>query len=195
MQTILAPPFAWRWNRVGASPTVPTFTTVAGQSDYSVSLPSFGWIEKATAYDLSNGNSAYELQVYLNKSADPLSNQPTSISAQYDDDSGNITFRVFPTPDAVYSVVVEYQKSAPQFSSLTQTWSPLPDYMSYIFNEGYMAKAYDYFSDPRYMGSMQMFLTNLAAASENLNETEKNIWLENRLNSMRQTAAVQSGRR
>jgi len=48
MQTILAPPFAWRWNRtVEGTPSVPAFTTVVGQSDYKVSLPNFGWLEKA----------------------------------------------------------------------------------------------------------------------------------------------------
>ncbi len=195
MQTILSPSLGgWRWNRVGATPSAPTFTTVIGQPDYVVNLPSFGWIEKAVAYDPANGFAAFELQVELIKGAETLPNEPCRISAQYDDDEGNITFRIFPAPDEVYNIVVEYQKSAPQFTSLSQTWTPVPDYMSYIFNEGFIAKAFEYSNDPRFTTSMQIFMTDLASQAQGLTQTQKNIWLADRLNTMRQTAMVQSGR-
>src|ERR1039458_1826896 len=61
MQTILAPPFAWRWNRVESTPTIPTFVTTPGITDYTVSLPNFGWIEKAVAFDPNNAYSAQEI--------------------------------------------------------------------------------------------------------------------------------------
>ena len=48
MQTILAPPFRWEWNRVT---TTASITTVAGQSDYPVALSDYGWLEKATLVD------------------------------------------------------------------------------------------------------------------------------------------------
>ena len=194
-QTILSPSLGgWRWNRVSATPQTPTFTTTAGVSDYVVALPNFGWIEKAVAYEVANAYAAYELQVELIKGVDTLSNQPTRISAQLDDDSGNITFRVFPAPDEIYAVVVDYQKSASLFTTLNQTWTPIPDYLSYIVNEGFQAKAFEYSNDPRFQTSMQLFLTNLAAEAEGLNQTQKNLWLSDRLNTTRQTAAVQAGR-
>lgn len=195
MQTILAPPFAWRWNRAaGVSPASPTFTTIVGTSDYSVSLPQFGWIEKAVAYDPSNGYAAFELQVELIKGLETQSNQPARISAQYDDDAGNITFRIFPAPDQIYNIVVEYQKSASIFTSLTQTWSPLPDYLSYLYNEGFIAKAFEYSNDPRFAPAMQLFLTDLVEANVGLDRTQKNIWLADRLNTLRQNLNVQQGR-
>jgi len=194
MQTILAPPMAWRWNRVGATPTIPTFKTIVGVSDYKVSLPDFGWIEKAVAYDPNNAFIAYELQVELIKGLDTNSNQPQRIAAQYDDGAGNITFRIFPAADAIYNVVVEYQKSAPQFTLLTQTWSPIPDYLSFLFNEGFQAKAFEYSNDPRFQSSLQLFLTDVAANNVGLDQTQKNIWLSDKINTMRQTAAVQAGR-
>ena len=194
-QVILAPPFAWRWNRSAGTVTHPTFTTTIGQSDYVVNVPTFGWIEKAVAYDPANGQQAFELQVGLVIGLDTLANQPARITAQYDDNLGNVTFRVFPAPDAVYNIVVEYQNSASLFTSLTQTWSPIPDYLSYLVNTGFQAKAYDYFGDPRATPMMQLFFTQLTEVSEGLNESQKNIWLQDRLNSMRQTAAVQSGKR
>jgi hypothetical protein len=194
-QMILSPPFAWRWNRTGATIPAPTFTTIIGVSDYSVALPSFGWIEKATMYDTGNANAPYELQVSLNQSVDSLNNQSNRIVAQYDDDSGNITFRMFPAPDAVYNVVVEYQNSASLFTATTQTWTPIPDYLSYLYNLGFLAKVYEYANDPRQQITLQLFLQQLAAASEGLSESQKNLWLTDRLNSMRETAAVQQGRR
>jgi len=193
-QMILSPPFAWRWNRTSATVIAPTFTTVLGNTDYQVNLPNFGWIEKATAYDPNNANSAYELQVGLNTAIEPLNNQPARITAQLDDTEGNITFRIFPASDAVYSVVVESQNAASLFTASTDTWAPIPDYLSYLYISGFQAKVYEYSNDPRYLPAMQLFLQQLAAASENLDSTQKNLWITDRLNSLRQTQMVQQGR-
>jgi hypothetical protein len=195
MQTILAPPFAWRWNRtVEGSPSAPAFATVIGQSDYIVNLPTFGWLEKATAYNPSSGYDARELQVSLLLAEDTLPNQTARIAAQGDDGEGNITFRLFPAADEVYNVVLEFQNAAQLFTSTTQTWEPIPDYLSYLYNEGMDAKTFEYLSDPRFQTSLQLFLTNLASASEGLTESQKNIWLSDRLNSIRQSNLVGSGR-
>lgn len=194
MQTILAPPFAWRWNRTSATLTSPTFTTIAGVTDYKVNLPTFGWIEKATAYDPNDAYSAHELQVGLNAAIEPLNNQPTRIAAQLDDDEGNITFRLFPAPDRVYNVVVESQNAASLFTLTTQTWAPLPDYMEYIYTEGMQGMVYQYANDPRWLPTMQSFYQNLVAASENLSLTQKNLWLQDKLVTLRETNAVTQGR-
>src|ERR1700761_1784840 len=113
-QFILGAPFAWRWNRV-----VTTFTTIIGKTDYTEALPALGWIEKAVVYFPTDGNQTYELEVENNLMVETRPNQPTKIAAQLDDDAGNITFRLFPAPDAVYTVEVTYQKAAPTFTALT----------------------------------------------------------------------------
>jgi len=194
LQTILSAPFAWCWNRATASPGAPTFSTLTGVTDYEVSLPNFGWMEKATCYDPTNGYSAQALQIGLVIAGETLPNQPARIAPILDDGNGNITFRIFPAPDKVYSIVVEYQKSAPLFTSVSQPWSPLPDYFSFMYNQGFLAKGYEYTGDPRFGSALQLFYTQLAATSEGLNETQKNLWLEDRLNSMRQTMGIQQGK-
>jgi len=194
-QLILSPPFAWRWNRTAATVTNPTFQTIIGQTDYVVNLPTFGWIEKAVAYEPVNGYLSHELQVGLIFGADAQPNQPARISAQYDDGEGNITFRMFPAPDQVYNIVVEYQNSASLFTLTTQTWAPIPDYLSFVFNSGFDAKGYEYTNDPRYLSTMQLFLQQLVDSAENLTQTQKNLWLTDRLNSMRETEMVQKGTR
>jgi len=195
MQTILAPPFAWRWNRTTASPQNPTFTTVIGQTDYKIALPNFGWMEKATCYDPQNGYSAQELKIELITAGESLPNQPTRISAVADDGLGNITFRVFPAPDKVYEIVVEHQNAAQLFETTSQTWTPIPDYLSFLFNQGFQAKSYEYMNDPRFGPAMQLFYTQLTDVAEGLSESQKNIWLKDKLDSMRQMQAVQQGRR
>ncbi len=195
MQFMLAPPFAWRWNRSSASPQIPTFVTEVGVTDYQVSLPKFGWMEKAVCYDPSNGYSAQELQIGLIFAIETAPNQPTRISAQLDDDSGNITFRVFPAPDRVYNIVVDYQNAAQLFTSVTQLWTPIPDYLSYVYNQGFQAKAYEYLNDPRFQVTMELFLQNLAANAEGLDDSQKNIWLQDKLNTMRQMQNLQTPKR
>jgi hypothetical protein len=195
MQTILAPPFAWRWNRsIAGTPSAPAFSTTIGVADYKISLPTFGWLEKAVLYDPSSGYVATELQVELVKGEDPVPNQPQRIAAQLDDGQGNITFRIFPNPDQVYDVVLIYQNAAQLFTVPTQTWSPIPDYLSYLYNEGFDAKTFEYLGDPRFQTSLQLFMTDLAANSEGLTESQKNLWLSDRLNSIRQQNMIQSGR-
>lgn len=194
-QFILSPSLGgWRWNRFSALPTIPTFITVQGQSDYVVALPNFGWIEKAVAYNPTDGVSAFELQNDLILAVDSTPNQPARISAQYDDGQGDITFRIFPAPDAAYNIVVDYQASASLFTEVTNTWAPIPDYLSYIYNEGFASKAYEYSNDPRFTAAMQLFLQHLADAAEGLDATQKNLWLADKLNTLRETARVQAGR-
>lgn len=195
MQTILAPPFAWRWNRtIEGSPSAPAFTTVIGQPDYSVNLPTFGWLEKAVAYDPKSGYFAFELQVQLLLGGETLANQPARIAAQYDDGAGNITFRLFPAPDQVYSVVLEFQNAAQLFTSVTDTWSPIPDYLSYVYNEGFDFRTFEYLGDSRSQSSGQLFYQSLSQMSEGLLDSQKNLWLSDKLATLRQSAAVQGGR-
>jgi hypothetical protein len=195
MQTILAPPFAWRWNRTsGGSPSAPTFTTTIGVTDYEVNLPNFGWLEKATLYDPTSGYAALELQVELIKAEETLALQPQRIATQYDDGEGNITFRLFGSPDQVYNVVIEYQNAAQLFTFPTQTWAPIPDYMSFVYNEGMDYKTFEYLADPRMQTSGQLFYQSLAQMSQGLLDSQKNLWLSDKLATLRQTAVVQSGR-
>lgn len=189
-QFILSPPFAWRWNRV----EVPTITTVVGQSDYSVSLASFGWIEKAVLFYPNNGNIAQELEVENNLAPETVPNLPLKIAAQLDDDAGNITFRLSPTPDQIYNLTVITQKASPTFAALTDMWSPLPDYISNVYNQGFLFKTFEYMNDPRAQEAYQIFMQSLIAVNMGLTDDQKSIFLGGRLNKQRQTQNVASGR-
>ncbi len=189
-QFILSPPFAWRWNRL----EVPTIQTQVGVSDYQVSLANFGWIEKAVIFYPDNGNIAQELEVENNLAPETVPNLPLKISAQLDDDAGNITFRLSPPPDAIYDLTIITQKASPTFAALTDTWSPLPDYFSNIYNEGFLFKTLEYINDPRTQEAYQVFMQSLIAVNMGLTDDQKSIFLGDRLNKQRQTQNVAGGR-
>jgi hypothetical protein len=153
-----------------------------------------GWLEKAVAVYTKDGSRAFELEISLNQTQDTVSQEPRVISAQIDDNAGNITFRVFPAPDDVYTITVTYQKAAPIFTALTDVWSPIPDYMSYVYNQGFIARNMQYRNDPRYVPEMQQFLQNLLGVSEGLSDAQKSLFLTERMNAIRETNNVQQGR-
>lgn len=188
-QFIMAPPFAWRWNRLGT-----TFNTVAGQQDYQVTIPNFGWLEKASVTDNTVSPSVvHALEVNLNLGEETVQNLPTRIAARLDDGNGNISFRLIPAPDRVYTTNITYQQCADLFVTLGDTWAPIPDYFSYLYNAGFMAKAYEYLSDARFGPLLTTFVRQVIAANSGLSDSQVNIFLADQVNSMAgQQAVLQS---
>jgi hypothetical protein len=192
-QFILAPPFAWPWNRAKAK-----FTCIIGQQDYSIAVATFGFIEKGVVSDPTNGDQTHELEVEVDIAEETVPNLPTRVSAQMDDDNGNITFRLIPPPDKAYAIELTLQNAAPTFVALTDTWAPIPDKLSYLYDQGMLAKAYEYLNDSRFPTAMQLFMRQVLAANTGLSDTQKNIFLEENINTQRdsqgQLAASQQGR-
>jgi hypothetical protein len=179
-QFILSPPFGWRWNRG----FLPIIIATPGTQDYQVPAPNFGWIERAVLnFPITNDGSgqSIELEVKMDLGYNTVPNQPTQISAIGDDNNGNITFRLSPPPDQAYSIRIVYQFSAPTFGATTDTWAPIPDYLSYLYNLGMRAMAYEYTGDERFSFAYQMFLRQVVAANDSLTDTQRNIFLEHQV--------------
>lgn len=239
MQTILGPPFAWRWNRVvtgfiategqqdytlvnwSASLTVgvgwltvdnfgnsqkattvtgatgssaPTWnntkgsTTVDGGVTWTnlgpVGLPvsqtfSLGWIETVSVQDVYNTPPKWkEITVERCLSSDSAQAIPRFISDQGDNGSGAITFRLMPVPDQSYPVAITLQQKPVVFTSVNQTWSPIPDEYARIYNWGFLSLAWLFSDDPRFQIANQKFVSQLLATAEGLDETQRNIFLQ-----------------
>jgi len=183
-QAILSPPFAWRWNRSTASTSINSTA-----QDYSIALPTFGWLETATINNTSTGFNK-ELEIRGTLTLDSTQNEPVYIAVQNDDGNGNITFRVFPNPDTTYTLNLVYQNAPPVFSQVTDTWAPIPDYMNSIYNQGFLAKAYEQRGDEKFAFAIDLFFRQLIAVSEGLTEDEKNIFLERQIITQRQLRSV-----
>jgi hypothetical protein len=171
---ILGPPFKWRWNRA-----VVSFPLVVGQQDYPVNAATFGWIETAVIQDLTQTPAAWmEIDSKIVAGRDSASGRPHTIAAQLDNGAGQITFRVLPgSPDQAYPAELTIQKKAVLLTALANTWSPIPDEYSYIYNYGFLALIFLYADDPRFQWANQKFVAHLLAANEGLTETEISIFL------------------
>ena len=60
-QFLLAPPFAWRWNRAETS-----FVCNPGQTDYSLNISDFGWLERARLLYPEASGTPITLYNYVN---------------------------------------------------------------------------------------------------------------------------------
>lgn len=171
LQRMLGAPFRWRFNRNSL-----TFTTITGQTDYSVTVNDLGFIETQWIVDASgNGN---ELDGAISLAVDTSQTRPTKIAPQADNNAGTIVWRLSQAPDNVgYTVNIVYQKKAPLLTSLASTWNPVPDEFSYIFNLGYLCFTSLLVNDSRFPIFEKWFVGALLGAQDGLSEQEKNIFL------------------
>jgi hypothetical protein len=181
MQTIMAPPFKWSWNRVENSSLVCT----PGVTDYIITLANWGYLEKATSVD-TNGNR-FEIEINQVLSKESKQNRPMQIAPLLDDNAGNITFRIMPAPDQAYTISLTFQKAAPfAVAPLgTTTWAPIPDRYAFLYERGMLAHMYAMYNQQMYALNIEIFFRQLVAAAEGLTETEKAIFLEDQLRIVR----------
>lgn len=193
-QIILGPPFCWKWNRATLSGTL-----AANTQDVSITNSTFGFIEKASVTDPNNAITEIENIKDCLGLAGATSGQtgrPHDVAAQIDGGT-SITFRTLPAADQAYTLGIIMQQKPTLFTStLTTTWTPIPDEYSFIYNQGFVAFSLLYYDDARWAAWMQRFVTSLLNSSEGLTESQKNLFRENWLvgdaQTLRQTAKAQA---
>ncbi len=181
-QAILGPPFAWNWNRTIQA----AFALTTGQQDYPQAYATFGFLEKAWL-SWGSGASVKEVtEVAELLSAESVQGRPDQqIAAQLDDGAGNITFRIKPAPDSAqtYSLQIVQQNAPALFTSLSGTWAPIPDKLSYIYQYGFLGLLLAFNKDPRAQIYDSRFIAHLLGAQGGLSEMQKNIFLGNWLST------------
>ena len=191
LETILGPPLRWRFNR--ASISIPL--TQGGGTDYVVSVPNLGFIETLWLTDATG--KVHQLNGAVALAKESQTSRPKEIAPQYDDNAGNITFRVKPAPDASYTAYLDYQKKAPILTSWAQTWAPIPDEFGYCFNWGFLTIVGMLTNDSRFPVWEKYFLGRVLGAQDGLDEQAKAIFLGNWMNVTasitRSTGTVQAG--
>jgi hypothetical protein len=110
---------------------------------------------------------------------DSIQGRPQFINPHTEDANGNVTFRLMPAPDLAYPVSIHIQLSAPEISSLNATWAPIPDYMQYVYDWGFLALMWAFADDPRFTFANQKFTAGLLGRAQGLSEEERNIFLNN----------------
>jgi hypothetical protein len=76
---------------------------------------------------------------------------PTEVAVITDLGTGVLKIRFRPVPGAgqIFGCNLVYQKKAPLKTALTATWTPVPDEVSYVVRQGFLAAAYRYANSPR----------------------------------------------
>lgn len=152
----------------------------ATTQDYFISVPEFSHIDWAGLQDISvTPPRWYELSVQDHLALDSTPSRPEFINPQTQDNAGIVTFRLMPPPVAAYPVAMNIIKAAPQITSLNQTWNPIPDYMQYIYNWGFLSLMWAFADDPRVGFANQKFTSGILARAQGLSEEERNIFLNN----------------
>lgn len=176
-QIMLGAPFCWRWNRSAGTP----FATVLGTQDYNQSISTFGFLEKVILTDATpSPNVVTEVPNIRNILGTAFTRgRPDNVSPVIDNNAGTITIRFVPVPDKVYTVNYLFQRKATLFSVLSDNWNPIPDEFSFVYNQGFLAWSLYYMDDPRFGTELQRFLGSLIAVSDGLDQTQKDIFIEN----------------
>lgn len=102
--------------------------------------------------------------------------QPINVSVHLNNGSGSITFRMLPTADQNYNVVVTYQKAPVLTTALTSLWN-IPDYMELVFNAGFLAHLYEFAGDSRESSQKVKFAAALLGYQDGLTLTQINVFL------------------
>lgn len=195
MATILAPPFRWAWNRFENS----TIVTSPNNTDYRIAIPTFGWLEKATWTNAACTPATKEIEVFQVLAIEPKPNQPQKIAPIFDDNAGNVTFRVLPAADqpngSNYTITLTCQAAPILATSVSGTWAPIPDKLAFLYETAMLAHLQGMYSPQLYALNMEMFYRQLVGAAEGLSETERNIFLEDKLRELRMQTAELLGTR
>lgn len=186
LQTIVGPPFRWRWNRKEV-----TFSTIATTADYLTNIADLGFLEHASYTDASG--TSKQVQIVGSLGLGNESGPPQQIALQTDDNAGGQSFRLVPVPDAVYTITLTYQKKPALITTpSTDKWSPVPDEYSYIYNYGMLALGLHHLDDPRWQVANQRFVAHLLGASEGLSESERNMFLSAWMGGLGQSVPPQT---
>lgn len=176
-------------------PTADTGTmTNTTTQDYTVPLANFSHIEHASVYDVqATIPQWYELTVKNNLSLDSETARPDFVGPHVEDANGNVTFRLQPAPVANYPVSIHAQLVAPTLTSINQSWAPIPDFMAYIYNWGFLALIWNFADDPRFAMANTKFTSGILARAEGLTQEERQIFLNewNNLTGMQQMQTQQ----
>lgn len=179
--TASATQFTANVNLPNSSDTTGLFTSITTQ-DYIVAGSIFSHIQHASVLDLDSTGAPtkwMQLTVKNDLSLESSQNRPEFIGALSQDANGNVKFRVFSAPDKKYPVSVRTQLAAPQVTSMNQTWAPLPDFLQYVYDWGFLALMWQFSDDPRAAYANNQFKAALLGRQEGLSEEQKNIFLNN----------------
>lgn len=187
--TMMGPPFTWRQNRSNLAFPIST----VGGSDYTRFVPTMGVIE--TQWLIDSGENILELNGATALAQVSFQRTPTLIAPQYDDNQGNITFRLNSVPDANYIVFLDYQNAAPLITSPADAFLPLSDYFGYLFNKGMLSEGALLVNDSRFSIWRSEWIAQCLATQDGLDAQAKDMFYNQFMNTTRTVQRSQDASR
>ena len=136
LQRMLGAPFVWRFNRAN----LPVAIAANSGTDFTVVCDDLGRIETQWLTDAKNNIHELKGAQSIAKRGSAVVGRPTEVAPVYDDNAGNITFRMNMIANAPYTAFFDYQKKAPLLQSYGATFGPVPDEFGYLFHTGMLAQ-------------------------------------------------------
>jgi hypothetical protein len=188
---MLNPPVSWAFNRAEDT----SLTTVAGTSDYALSITNFGFLETVT---LTNSGKSFAVpRVYNSLIVGKSSEQnarPEAVCVKAITPGTSIGIRFLSAPDLVYTGVTTYQKAPVLFTATSQDWFTqcgIPIFYMDIFNNLFLAECFQANGDPAEAGIYRRRgMAALVSKAEGLTEMQRNMMVAQAMNSDLQTIAA-----
>lgn len=96
----------------------------------------------------------------------------------FDQGGGILKVRFYYVPGStIWAVNLVYQAAAPLLTSLTQTWTPIPDQFSSMYRQALIYRMYRYINSARTEAEYQKLQQEIAKASGADNAEESNVFL------------------
>jgi hypothetical protein len=194
-QTILGPPFKWSFNRGQIHVEMDVTANDWGQDYLIDTVTDFGFLEQIWLTDPQTGEKK-EIEVRRALAEDNTVKRPGSAAVQDDSEDG-IIIRLNARPDAPYTIDAFYQRAAVPMTSLANTWGPIPDHKSYIYDWGFLGFVSLLTKDARAPIFLGKFTSHLLSEQDGLTALQRNIFLGNWLDLLtqqgRETMTAQQG--
>jgi len=194
-QTMLSAPFKWPWNRGTFHVDLDPGETQWAQ-DYTFDLPDFGYTEKIWLTD--GDDKVNEItNIVQSLAGESAIKRPSSAAMNLVETDGTVTLRLNTLPDVAYSIDGYYQRAPVLMSSLANSWNPIPDHLSFIYDWGFLGFVSLLTKDARAPIFLGKFAAHLLGAQDGLTAMQRNIFLGNFLEVMgqqqRESIGVQQG--
>jgi hypothetical protein len=159
-------------NTITAVPNSTSFqiATPAGASGTSGApgITNFGWLESATIKQVNSTSTPQPIFIgQAVRMIDPSSDvgDPERFAVIKDNGNGILKVRCWPVPSTYsWGVNIVYQGKAALVTNLSSTWNPIPDELSYVFRQGFIAKAFRFVDSVRADREYAIFLQNIMRA-------------------------------
>ncbi len=167
--------FSGGWT-ITAVPTTKSFQFTHTSSGLGTSgapgITNYGWLESGSLLDVQNTSTPQSIDddVMTVRTLEPESRigTPNRFAVIQDLGTGVLKIRCSPCP-GTYEVGINlvYQAKAPKLTALTNTWAPIPDDMSSVYFQGFLADAYRFVDKATYLQEFQRFEQDIVRALGN----------------------------